>query len=66
MHWNLDVWELLENGADAKVQDASDATLLHLAFNLKYWGEGNPGVVRLLLQYSSDIHAQDDKGQTHS
>jgi ankyrin repeat protein len=60
---------LLEHGADANAHDANNATPLHLASNPEYdrcwcsYGE-YLRVVRLLLQYSSDIHARDDEGQT--
>jgi ankyrin repeat protein len=36
---------------------------LHLGSRPKY-SRGDPDVVRLLLQYGSDVHARDDKGQT--
>jgi ankyrin repeat protein len=49
---------LLEHGVDANARDANNATLLHLA------SCGHLDVVRLLLQYSSDIHSRDDDGRT--
>ena len=53
---------LLEHGVDANAR-ANNATPLHLASGSKY-RKGRLCVVRLLLQYSSDIHARDDEGQT--
>jgi ankyrin repeat protein len=53
---------LLEHGVDANAR-ANNATLLHLASGSKY-RKGRLGVVRLLLQYSSNIHPRDDEGQT--
>jgi ankyrin repeat protein len=53
---------LLEHGIDANAR-ANNATPLHLASGPKY-RKGRLDVVRLLLQYSSDIHARDDEGQT--
>src|SRR5450432_1094016 len=53
---------LLEHGEDANAR-ANNATPLHLASGSKY-RKGRLDVVRLLLQYSSDIHARDDEGQT--
>ena len=58
---------LLEHGLDANARDAYGATLLHLASsgssrraNL----EDRLDLVRLLVQYGSDIHAQDNNGRT--
>ena len=39
--------------------DSKNATPLHLAAE-----EGEFDAVQLLLQYSADVHAQDDEGQT--
>jgi ankyrin repeat protein len=50
---------LLENGANANVQDSYNQTPLHLASR-----KGCLDVVRLLLQRCSNIHAQDDEGRT--
>jgi cytohesin len=50
---------LLENGANANVQDSYNQTPLHLASR-----KGYLDVVRLLLQRCSNIHAQDDEGRT--
>jgi ankyrin repeat protein len=61
---------LLEHGVDANACDANNATPLHLASNPEYFywymyrEEKYLGVVRLLLHYSSDIHARDDEGRT--
>jgi ankyrin repeat protein len=54
---------LLEHGVGANTRDANDATPLHLASRPMY-GRGRPDVIRLLLQYSADIHARDGEGQT--
>jgi ankyrin repeat protein len=53
---------LLEHGVYPNAR-ANNATPLHLASGSKY-RKGRLDVVRLLLQYSSDIHARDDEGQT--
>ena len=57
---------LLEHGVDANARDANKATPLHLACSSRFRQKGLRPVdfVRLLLQYNSDIHARDDKGQT--
>ena len=59
---------LLEHGdgVDANARDANSATPLHLASGPKFMDTigRHLDVVRLLLQYGSDIHAVDDKGQT--
>ena len=60
---------VLEYGVDANARDVNNATPLHLASSPEYdwyrYGDGEYlDVVRLLLQYSSDIHARDDEGQT--
>ena len=56
---------LLEHGVEANARDVNNLTPLHLASRpMMYDRGGYPDVVRLLLQYSSDIHARDDKCQT--
>lgn len=57
---------LLEHGVDANTRDADNATSLHLACSSQFSQKGLRPVdfVRLLLEYNSDIHARDDKGQT--
>ena len=57
---------LLEHGVDANARDANNATPLHLVCSSRFTQKGFRPVdfVRLLLEYDSDIHARDDKGQT--
>jgi ankyrin repeat protein len=57
---------LLEHGVDANARDANNATPLHVAGSSRFREKGLRPVdfVRLLLQYNSDVHARDDKGQT--
>ena len=60
---------LLEHGVDVNARDANNATPLHLASNSDYvlmYGDTDHlcVLVRLLLQYGSDIHTRDDRGQT--
>ena len=55
---------LLEHGADANARDTDHATLLHLACSRTYNLEERLDLVRLLVQYRSDIHARDNWGHT--
>jgi ankyrin repeat protein len=56
---------LLEHGVDPNSRDAHNATPTHLASDSGYRSEEEClDVVRLLLQYGSDIHALDNGGQT--
>ena len=57
---------LLENGADANARDDTNMTPAHLASSSydSYMEEEVLSIVRLLLQYGSDIHVVDDFGET--
>jgi len=55
---------LLEHGADANARDADHATPLHHACVRTINHEERLDVVRLLVQYRSDIHAREHKGRT--
>jgi ankyrin repeat protein len=55
---------LLEHGVDANARDVNNATPLHLTSNPMYENNESLDVVRLLLQYGSDIHALNNDGQT--
>jgi len=57
---------LLEHGVDANARDSNSAIPLHLACSSRFREKGYllVDLVRLLLQYKSDIHARDDKGRT--
>jgi ankyrin repeat protein len=56
---------LLEHGVDANAQDADNITPLHLASRPMHGlRERYPDIIRLLLQYKSDIHARDNRGNT--
>ena len=55
---------LLEHGVDVNAQNADHATPLHLACGRTFNLEERIELVRLLVQYDSDIHARDKKGHT--
>jgi ankyrin repeat protein len=54
---------LLEHGVDPNARDAHNATPTHLA-SVPAWEGESLDVIRLLLQYGSNIHALDNEGQT--
>ena len=50
---------LIKAGADVRVKNDSDTTLLHLAATYNQWE-----VATLLLQKGADVNARDDRGKT--
>jgi ankyrin repeat protein len=55
----------LEHGVDANIRDANNSTPLHMAAQHTFRpNDGRLNVIRLLLQYNSDVHARDDMGRT--